>query len=163
VVDEADRVVRQATRSEVHARRLWHRAVHVFVFNELGELFLQTRSSSKDSFPGRRDSSASGHLNTGEDYDDGAVREISEELGLNVAAVRLRKLFKIPACAETGWEFVWSYSMQTDESPQPNAQEIESGAFLAPSVIRTMLARQPDEFAPSFRRVFEEFDRRGLW
>jgi isopentenyldiphosphate isomerase len=54
-------VVGQNTRREVHARGLWHRAVHVLVFNARGEVFLQKRSMKKDIAAGKWDSSASGH------------------------------------------------------------------------------------------------------
>ena len=43
VVNERDEVVGQAARSEVHRRKLKHRAVHVLVFNSRGEVFLQKR------------------------------------------------------------------------------------------------------------------------
>ena len=67
VVDLADRVIGRATRNEVHQKGLYHRAVHVLVFNSQGQLFLQKRSASKDTFPGKWDSSASGHLCAGEE------------------------------------------------------------------------------------------------
>ncbi|MEM7385020.1 MAG: 16S rRNA (adenine(1518)-N(6)/adenine(1519)-N(6))-dimethyltransferase RsmA, partial [Verrucomicrobiota bacterium] len=69
VVNEEDEVVRQATRKEVHANDLLHRAVHLFVFNKHGELFLQKRSRLKDTHPGAWDSSAAGHLDAGEGYE----------------------------------------------------------------------------------------------
>jgi len=40
IVNERDEVVGQNTRREVHARGLWHRAVHVLVFNARGEVLL---------------------------------------------------------------------------------------------------------------------------
>ena len=43
VTDEHDNVIGQAPRSEVHARGLLHRAVHIFVFNTAGQLLLQMR------------------------------------------------------------------------------------------------------------------------
>ena len=76
VVNERDEVIGQAPRSEVHRRKLLHRAVHVMVVNSSGHVFLQKRSMRKDSFPGAWDSSASGHLNVGESYDLSAVREM---------------------------------------------------------------------------------------
>ncbi len=79
IVNERDEVVGQNTRREVHARGLWHRAVHVLVFNARGEVFLQKRSMKKDIAAGKWDSSASGHLDSGEDYDACAVREVREE------------------------------------------------------------------------------------
>ena len=51
VVDERDQVVRTATRHAVHTGKLLHRAVHIFVFNRSGELFLQRRSRWKDMHP----------------------------------------------------------------------------------------------------------------
>ena len=108
VVNERDEVIGRAPRREVHARDLLHRAIHVLVFNARGEVFLQKRSLTKDTSPGLWDSSTSGHVDAGEDYDACAVRELREEIGLVVAACPER-FMRIAACAETGWEFVWVY------------------------------------------------------
>src|SRR5580698_3928717 len=94
VVNDRDEVVAQAPRKEVHARGLWHRAIHVLVFNARGEVFLQKRSMLKDTAKGKWDSSSSGHLDTGEGYDACAVRELREEIGL-VLAEPPRRVFKV--------------------------------------------------------------------
>jgi isopentenyl-diphosphate delta-isomerase len=163
VVDEADHVVGMATRADVHARKLRHRAVHVFLFNASGELFVQKRAATKDTFPRHYDSSASGHLNRGEDYDQCARRELQEELGLIVPADRFRKHFKIEACEDTGWEFVWVYSVTSNERPEINLHELESGEFWTPSRTKSRLAAHPEQFARSFVRILGEFDRRSLF
>ena len=85
VVNERDEVIGQQPRSEVHHRGLMHRAVHVLVFNGAGQVFLQKRSLKKDRQPGLWDSSASGHVDAGEGYDACAVRELREELGLQLS------------------------------------------------------------------------------
>src|SRR5262245_27842217 len=108
VVDAEDRVIGRESRKEVHRRGLLHRAVHVLVFNSRGQVFLQKRSLNKDTFPGAWDSSASGHLCSGEEYDVCAVRELREEIGL-VATEPPKRWFKIGACPETGNEHVWVY------------------------------------------------------
>src|SRR5690554_1228119 len=105
VVNERDEVIDSQPRSVVHARGLLHRAAHVLVFNREGKVFLQKRSMKKDRQPGVWDSSASGHVDAGEDYDTCAVRELNEEIGLNAAQL-LQFLFKVDACAETDQEFV---------------------------------------------------------
>lgn len=163
VVDEADRIIGMSARSDVHARKLRHRAVHVFLFNTRGELFVQRRAATKDTFPRYYDSSASGHLGRGEDYDHCARRELQEELGLAVSGDRFRKHFKIEAGEDTGWEFVWVYSVVTDERPRINLAELESGAFWRREHIRFLLESHPEQFAPSFTRIFDEFDRHGLF
>jgi isopentenyl-diphosphate delta-isomerase len=158
VVDAADRVIGCATRREVHAQRLRHRAVHVLVFNLTGQLYVQKRSGTKDTFPGHYDSSASGHLNASEDYDACAVRELQEELGLEIFHRHFRRLFKIDACAQTGWEFVWVYSVHGDYRPCPNPDEIESGAYLDRDQAEVLTP-----VAPAFRRILNELRARGLF
>src|SRR5258707_15743320 len=113
VVNERDEVIGRARRREVHARGLWHRAIHVLVFDRAGNVFLQKRSMKKDLSPGLWDSSCSGHLDAGEDYDAAAVRELGEELGVRVAKP-LKRWFRVEACEETGWEFVWVYALRHD-------------------------------------------------
>src|SRR3974390_3521401 len=112
VVNERDEVIGRAPRKEVHARGLWHRAVHVLVFNARGEVFLQKRSMLKDTAKGQWDSSSSGHLDSGEEYDACAVRELREEIGLCLAQP-LGRLFKIDAPVETGWEVCWVYRCES--------------------------------------------------
>lgn len=123
---------------------------------------MQKRSPAKDTFPGRYDSSASGHLASGEDYDACAVRELQEELGLNVLPVELKKRFKIAACSQTGWEFVWVYTIHGDYRPVINPAEITSAEYRPVRRIRTAIVEQPELWAPSFIMVFQEMDRRGL-
>src|SRR5207237_7791944 len=80
VVDQQDRIIGSAPRGEVHANNLLHRAVHVLIFNSTGEVFLQLRSRRKDRHPLLWDSSAAGHVNAGEEYDQAAARERKAEL-----------------------------------------------------------------------------------
>ena len=79
VVNERDEVIDRQPRREVHRLGLKHRAVHVLVFNSRGEVFLQKRSPKKDTAAGLWDSSASGHLDSGEDYD--ACASCAKKLG----------------------------------------------------------------------------------
>jgi isopentenyldiphosphate isomerase len=164
VVNERDEVVGQAPRREVHARGLLHRAVHVLVFNARGEVFLQKRSMSKDTAKGKWDSSASGHVDSGEDYDTCAVRELREEIGLTVAQVP-RRLFKLDASAETGQEFCWIYRCESEGPFTLHPEEIETGAWFAPDFVTRWVAEKPREFARAFVRIWQKFtaetQRRG--
>jgi isopentenyldiphosphate isomerase len=159
VVDDRDTVVGRQRRADVHRLGLKHRAVHVLVFNRRGELFLQERSPHKDCFPGAWDSSASGHLDAGEDYDGCAVRELREELGLALGHVPER-LFKVDACAATGQEFVWVYRCQAEGPFQLEPEEIERGEWISPSALAARLDRQPQDFASGFVAIWREYRRR---
>lgn len=153
VVNERDEVVDRKPRKEVHARGLLHRAVHVLVFNKRGEVFLQKRSMTKDTSPGLWDSSASGHVDSGEDYDVCAVRELREEIGLTVTKTPER-LFKIAACAETGQEFVWVYRLENEGPFTLHPDEIERGEWFATGVVTQWVAGKPGEFASAFRLIW---------
>jgi 16S rRNA (adenine1518-N6/adenine1519-N6)-dimethyltransferase len=158
VVDEEDRLVRAATRSEVHGNNLRHRAIHVFVFNGQGELFLQKRSPLKDRHPLLWDSSAAGHVDAGEDYDSAARREMMEELGISAGLLRLTKL---PASDQTGQEFIWLYRARHDGPFQLAPAEIDYGAFFPPALVTQWIASRPGDFAPGFLACWKEFRRIG--
>jgi len=146
VVNERDEVVGQKPRSEVHRLGLMHRATHVLVFNSRGEVFLQKRSMSKDRQPGLWDSSASGHLDTGEEYDACAVRELGEEIGLKVETIPQR-LFKLPASVETDQEHVWIYRCDAEGPFTLHPEEIERGGWFAPEAVTRWMKDKPEEFA----------------
>lgn len=161
VVDEEDRVVGRAPRGEVHARGLRHRAVHIFVVNRAGEVFLHQRSLTKDTFPGLWNSSCAGHVGAGDDYDVTVLRELDEELGWNprTDAPPVR-LFKVGACAETGQEFVWVYRASGEGPFVLNPAEIQRGQWCSLATIDRWVAERPGEFAASF--VFLWPQVRGL-
>jgi isopentenyldiphosphate isomerase len=95
VLDAAGaRTGERRARSEVHRLGLFHRAVHVWLLAPAsGELLLQLRAASKDSWPSRWDVSSAGHVSAGEESLPSARRELREELGLALPAARLRPLF----------------------------------------------------------------------
>jgi isopentenyldiphosphate isomerase len=156
VVNERDEVIDRKPRREVHANGLWHRAVHVLVFNARGEIFLQKRSLKKDMSPGKWDSSSSGHLDTGEAYDDCAVREVREEIGL-ILAQPPERLFKIDAGRETGWEFCWVYRCASEGPFTLHPDEIETGAWFAPAAVTQWVNEKPQDFASAFVLIWKQF------
>lgn len=150
IVDENDRVVGQATRSEAHARKLRHRAVHVLIFNEAGEVFLQKRAASKDTWPGAWDSSCSGHVDSGEDYLRAAYRELEEELGYKPER-ELELLFQLFPCEETGQEFVNVYRVRGSGPFRLNHEEIEIGEWMNVPNLLERVQFTPRRFSSAFR------------
>jgi 16S rRNA (adenine1518-N6/adenine1519-N6)-dimethyltransferase len=154
VVDAEDRVIGQAPRRAVHANNLLHRAVHILIFNAAGELLLQKRSRFKDRHPNVWDSSAAGHVDAGEDYDETAARELREELGVGTALTRVAKL---PASERTGQEFIWLYRGQCDGPFEVARGEIEHVEFFPPTLVTAWLQARPDDFAPGFAECWRAF------
>lgn len=160
VVDERDEVVGRDTRRRVHQLGLIHRAVHVLVFNAAGAVFLQKRSLQKDNWPGVWDSSASGHVDTGEDYDACSVRELREELGWD-SPTAPERLFKIAACADTGQEHVWVYRVAAEGPFTLHPEEIDAGHWFHPEVVTAWIHRRPEDFASGFRLVWALYRARN--
>jgi len=150
VVNEYDEVVGRELRHIVHAKGLMHRAVHILVFNAAGQVFLQKRSLSKDVSPGLWTVSCSGHVDSGEDYDTAAMRELSEELGWQPNTAPERWL-RAEASVVTGWEFLWVYRLQGEGPFTLHPEEIETGEWLSAQAIEHRLEKQPEIFCPAFR------------
>ena len=157
IVDKKDRILRYANRSEVHGNNLRHRAVHILIFNEAGELYLQQRSRWKDRHPLKWDSSAAGHVAFRESYDETARRELKEELGTTVP---LHKVSKISASQRTDHEFIWLYRGLTSGDLVPDNSEIEQGAFFRPAVIDGWTSARPEDFAPGFLECWKAYRRK---
>lgn len=154
VVDENDQVVGQASRKEVHEKGLTHRSVHILVFNDQGELFLQKRSMKKDENPGYWDTSAAGHVNAGEDYEPCAHRELEEELGIKA---ELKEIGRFSARPETFAEHVRVYSGVTRSSITINKDEISEGRFWALEEIDRAMEEGITPFTSTFNLILSHF------
>jgi len=85
VVDDFGRPTgQQLSRQAAHQRGLRHRGAQVWVYNGKGEVLLQWRDPGVQIFPETWDISASGHLVAEETFEQGAIREAGEELGLKI-------------------------------------------------------------------------------
>lgn len=77
------------SRASIHADGDWHVVAFLWVFDARGRIVLQRRSLDKDTWPGRWDASAAGHVQAGEPIDEAARRELAEELGLEISRAEL--------------------------------------------------------------------------
>lgn len=155
VVDEYDQVISQQTRGQIHAQGLRHRAVHILVFNNEGQLFLQKRSMKKDLNKGLWDSSAAGHVDAGESYDQSAPRELQEELG--VIAKALHPLFKLDAIAELGMEFIQVYRCIHNGPFILAADEIDDGRWLTPAAITDRVTSDDSSLTTTFKHIWRQY------
>jgi 16S rRNA (adenine1518-N6/adenine1519-N6)-dimethyltransferase len=154
VVDENDRKIGTASRLEVHENNFRHRAVHILIFNHAGEILLQKRSFWKDRHPLLWDSSAAGHVEANEDYDEAAGRELVEELG---ASARLDRIGKLPASEKTGQEFIMVYHGEHDGPFNFPWEEIRAVEFFPTETVDRWLANKPENFAPGFMECWKLF------
>ena len=82
VVDDDDLVVRTATRAEVRADNLLHRAVFVALLTHGDEVWVHQRADDKDVWPSRWDMAFGGVVDAGEGWEAAAARELAEEAGV---------------------------------------------------------------------------------
>ena len=158
IVDEHDEVTGQATRGEVHAQGLLHRAVHVLVFNKRGDILLQQRSMLKDAHPGVWDSSVSGHLDAGEAYETAAIRELAEEMGID-AKYPPTEIARLKPSATTGWEHIRLYRYEHQGNIRFPAAEIESAMWLPIPVLEAWIKTRPEDFASGFLECWKASQR----
>jgi isopentenyldiphosphate isomerase len=141
IVDADDRVIGRATRAEVRAQRLRHRATYILVFNGQGQLFVHQRTASKDVYPSYYDVAVGGVVGAGESYDEGAQRELAEELGVTTASPRpiLKFQYEDDGNRVNGRVYSCSY----DGPVTLQAEEIVSGEWLDLDVVIERMRQQP--------------------
>ena len=93
VVNEHDEPIGEETKEVIWRDGLWHRVARVLVFNENNEMLVQQRGD-KPLFPFRWCESVGGHVAAGDSYEETAIKEAEEEIG--VKGLDLRMLGKYP-------------------------------------------------------------------
>jgi len=81
-----------AVKSEIHQKGHFHNTAHVWFYTDDGEILLAQRAATKTLYPLLWDVSVAGHINADETIEDGAIREVQEEIGLNIKKKSLQKI-----------------------------------------------------------------------
>jgi len=146
IVDTDNRVVGQASRSEMRRQNLTHRATYILVFNKKGEIFVQKRTMIKDIYPGFFDIAAGGVVQHGESYEESARRELLEELGVTA---ELEFLFDRYFADEQNKVWGRVYRCRHEGPFVLQQSEVESGSFMMPEEIISATATDftPDGLA----------------
>jgi isopentenyl-diphosphate delta-isomerase len=159
VEEIAVRSIKEAvTRSEVHRLGLWHRCIGIWIFNSLGQVLLQKRSLSKDTFPGRWDISVGGHMDgLNADPLSTALREAEEELGLQLNPDHLERIC-ILAKTNSGTtisgkefidrEFKYIYAYQLPDDSVITPFEAEVAAVKWESAPVALSSERDEDFVP---------------
>ncbi len=72
------------TRKEVHEKGLWHKIVVIAIIDKEGNVLMQQRAKDKETNPGKWDISVAGHVSAGQTSIESAIREVKEEIGMDV-------------------------------------------------------------------------------
>lgn len=153
----------QKMKSEAHRDGLWHRAAHVWVYNDQGEILLQLRAKNKDLYPDMWDISVAGHVSAGEDPLLSAVREVQEELGLPVESKDLQfgwlrpvdKVFREIKNKELCYVYFLRFDgLVTDLKIQE--EELQDIAFVPTSELRESLQKRLGKYVFEHDEYWEQ-------
>lgn len=153
IVDAHNQVMGAVPRREMRAKKLPHRSTYILVFNSKGGLFVQKRTISKDIFPGYYDPVAGGVVLEGESYEQGARRELEEELG--ICGLLLRWLFEFYYADDSVRVWGGAFSCVYNGKIVLQEEEIESGAFMEIAEILRLSETEP--FTPDGLYVLHRY------
>lgn len=88
------------TRKIVHKKGLCHRIIVVAIIDKNGYLLMQQRSANKETNAGKWDVSTAGHISAGQTSKEAAIREVSEEVGLNIEENELNYISTYKECKQ---------------------------------------------------------------
>lgn len=142
-----------AKRSYIHNVGLWHKGVHVWLFNSEGKLYLKKRAKSKLLYPEHWEDVGE-HLKPNESFREAALRGLKEEL--NVDEKQIKKLEKV-------WETKMVYPSHNRElvelwfciydGPIKENEESFDGRFFTLEEINEMMKSRA-KFTPWFKEAF---------
>ncbi|MDD2436697.1 MAG: NUDIX domain-containing protein [Massilibacteroides sp.] len=151
LVNEEGETIGKASRWECHSgSKQLHPVVHLHVFNEAGELFLQKRSMTKDIQPGKWDTSVGGHIDYGETVEKALRREVREELGIIDFTPVFITRYIFESAVEK--ELVNTFRTVYNGTISPNEDELDGGRFWTLEEIASGLGK--NLFTPNFENEF---------
>lgn len=159
-------------RSIVHRDGLWHRSTHIWILSRArASVLLQKRSLQKDTFPGRWDVSAAGHISAGDQSAVTAARELEEELGIGSGsedALDFKFTAQVEATGEAGgvgfvdreFQDVYLFRSATDvEESDVSVQEeeVEEVRYWSLQEYKTALLEKDPRFVPRGPDYMDKF------
>ena len=157
VINEAGETIGVVPRSMMRGRRLPHRCVYILMFNTRGEIFIHQRTATKDIYPSYWDLAAGGVLAAGESFDDGAVRECHEELGV---VTPLTFLFPFRYADERTIAQAQVYRAVHDGPFRLQPEEVVQGRFVTREELAHLIAERP--FCPDGLQVWRRYENLQL-
>ena len=152
LVNEMGETIGKATRKECHSgSKQLHPVIHLHIFNDAGELYLQKRSMTKDIQPGKWDTAVGGHIDYGETVEEALRREVREELGITAFTPQFITRYVFESAIEK--ELVNTFRTIYNGEIKPDTEELDGGRFWSLEEIKSNLGQ--NVFTPNFEQEFK--------
>lgn len=151
IVDVNGNIIGVTERLEAHnGSKILHPVVHLHVFNNKGELYLQKRPNWKEIQPNKWDTSVGGHVAWGEDIYTALQRETQEEIG--VVSFRPQLIANYIYESPIEKELIYVFKTIYNNSITPNKTELTEGRFWPINEINKELGT--GLFTPNFEHEY---------
>ncbi|MDX3372276.1 NUDIX domain-containing protein [Streptomyces sp. ME02-6987-2C] len=151
-VDAQDRVLGVVSRRDAVREGWLHRVGVVVCRDEQGRFLIHRRAEHLSRFPGHYELGVGGAAGVGESYEQAAVREVSEELGVRATAC-LRFKFLNRSGLSPHWLAVCDAVLSEIVDPDP--EEVAWHRWLTEFELRRAL--QQWTFTPDSQVVFDRY------
>ena len=152
LVNEMGETIGKATRKECHSgSKQLHPVIHLHIYNDAGELYLQKRSMTKDIQPGKWDTAVGGHIDYGETVEEALRREVREELGITAFTPQFITRYVFESAIEK--ELVNTFRTIYNGEIKPDTEELDGGRFWSLEEIKSNLGQ--NVFTPNFEQEFK--------
>ncbi|MEI7718752.1 MAG: NUDIX domain-containing protein [archaeon] len=142
-------------KSEAHKDGSWHRVIRVWIYNSKGEVLIQLRAKDKLLYPNLWDISAAGHIGVGEEPITSCLREIKEEIGLDVKLEDLEfhdiQPARILTSAMVNNELAYAYFLKFDgdiKQLKLQEEEVQEIKFISVDKLEEGLNMTPEIYCP---------------
>jgi isopentenyldiphosphate isomerase len=158
IVDEDDRVIGTSPRGPAYDQGLRHRCSFILARDARDRIFVHRRTARKLVYPLMYDMFVGGVVGAGESYDEAALREAEEELGVR-GLPRPEFLFKF--LYRDGPRSWWSavYQVRCEQPVDPQPEEVAWHSFLTEDELAVRLREREWEWVPDglegYRRLLE--------
>ncbi len=151
LVDGSGKEIGRATRKECHSgTKLLHPVIHLHLFNDTGDIYLQKRSFTKDIQPGKWDTAVGGHIDLGESVEEALNREAKEELSVSGFTPVFITKYIFESAIEK--ELVYTFCTHYNGYIIPDKSELDDGKFWSIEDVKANLGQ--DIFTPNFEQEF---------
>ncbi len=158
-VDWNDNVLKIRPKRELKQERFLHRGVVIIPKSEDNKFILCRRAKHKFPFPDVWCCAIGGHVRLNEAYEQAALREMKEEIGIETELIKVAKV-KYNGEKEKVIHEVYTTKDNLDiNSLNCDPEEIQFLKSFTIKEISEMIQQNPKNFIPTFLTIFEEFKR----